>query len=58
MKKIASVFLFLAIVFSVVVSMGISVSADVEYDVTMNPEYLYKDIIDAVYDEFYNFSNY
>ncbi len=58
MKKIASGFLFLTIVFSVIISMGISVSADVGYDVTMNPEYLYKDIMDEVYDDFYNFSNY
>ena len=61
MKKIASVFLFFAIIISLFASMCLSASAVDEidqYEVTMNPDYLYGDLIDTVYDDIFDFSKY
>ena len=60
MKRITSLLVLIAIVFSLCASfaLGTSAASVSDYEVTMNPDYLYKDIIEDVYDEIFDFSNY
>lgn len=58
MKKIISLLMFVAVCITSMPLAAVQASAQTEYEITRNPDYLYTEYVDAIYDELFNFDAY
>ncbi len=58
MKRLLSAVIFISVFVTSVLAFAITPSAKIENEITRNPDYLYKDYVDEIYDQIFDFDSY